>query len=87
MSNQPDTKHPEKMISLSHNFNQLSLEDIKPPDCFNEIVEELYNLYNEERLKFRDSGSIINTLDQFLRGKQQSPDNIINWCLDDQINP
>src|SRR6185437_7739574 len=94
MPNNLTLEHPNKTVNssdditqITDNFNQLCLKDNKFLNCFGGIVKELYNLYNEERLKCKDSDSIINTLDQFLVKKKQNPDNIINWCLDNQINP
>ncbi|CAG8621663.1 6574_t:CDS:1, partial [Scutellospora calospora] len=51
------------------------------------IVKELCNLYNEERSKSKYSEQILDILDTFLAKKNQNPDNIINWCLNDKINP
>src|SRR6185437_14512066 len=42
---------------------------------------------NEERLKSKNSRSILETLEQFLLKKKQNPVNIIDFCLDDQTNP
>ncbi|CAG8606723.1 4255_t:CDS:1, partial [Scutellospora calospora] len=56
-------------------------------DFLNEIVKELCNLYNEESSKYKSDELILEILEQFLAEKNQNPDNIINWCLNDEINP
>ncbi|RIB21456.1 hypothetical protein C2G38_2176589, partial [Gigaspora rosea] len=85
----------EKIDSLSditqitNNITQLNLEDNNLQDLsfLNEIVKEMCNLYNEKRLKGKNSRSIFETLEQFLLKKKQNPVNIIDFCLDDQTNP
>ncbi|CAG8564913.1 8044_t:CDS:1, partial [Scutellospora calospora] len=72
---------------ITNNFNQLYLKDYKSQDFFGEIVKELCNIYNKEKSKGKDSESIIEILDQFLTEKKQNPNNIINWFLNDEINP
>ncbi|KAF0490600.1 calmodulin-dependent protein kinase [Gigaspora margarita] len=78
------TNSSNEIIQIIENFNQL---DLKDENSISEIVKELYNRYNEESFKSTDLKSIINSLDQILMKKKQNPDNIINWCLDNQNNP
>ncbi|CAG8468539.1 9134_t:CDS:2 [Scutellospora calospora] len=73
-------EQPEKNDSSSNNNN-------KSQDFLGEIVKELCNLYNEERSKGKISKSILDLLEKFIEKKNQNPDNIINWCLNDKINP
>ncbi|KAF0521143.1 calmodulin-dependent protein kinase [Gigaspora margarita] len=74
------------IIQITDSFKQIDLKDKKSLDFFNEIVKELYNLYNEERSKGQDTEQIINELNQFLVKKKQNTDNIIKWCLENQFN-
>ncbi|CAG8631510.1 7548_t:CDS:1, partial [Scutellospora calospora] len=64
----------------------MNLEDNNSQDFLGEIVKELCNLYNEETSKGKSGELIIKILDQFLAEKKQNPDNIIKWCLNDEIN-
>ncbi|RIB04046.1 hypothetical protein C2G38_2048766 [Gigaspora rosea] len=76
---------------ITNNITQLNLEDDNLKDlsqCFlNEIVKEMCNLYNEEKLKGKNPKSFLETLEQFLIKKKQNPVNIIDFCLNDQTNP
>src|SRR6185437_4577756 len=76
---------------ITNDITQLYLEDNNLKDlsqCFlNEIVKEMCNLYNEEKLKGKNSKSILEMLEQFLIKKKQNLVNIINFCLDDLTNP
>ncbi|CAG8484556.1 4179_t:CDS:2 [Scutellospora calospora] len=56
-------------------------------DFFSEIVKEVCNLYNEERSKGKSSKQILDMLDIFIAKKNQDSKDIINWCLNDKINP
>ncbi|CAG8476341.1 7249_t:CDS:1, partial [Scutellospora calospora] len=72
---------------ITNKYNQSNLKDNKSQDFLGEIVKELCNLYNEESSKFKSEELIFEILEQFLAEKKQNPDNIINWCLNDEINP
>ncbi|CAG8627486.1 3183_t:CDS:1, partial [Scutellospora calospora] len=83
MSNNLPAENQEKIESLSNNitqitdnFNQLYLGDNnKSLDYFDEIIQELFNLYDKERSKGKNSELILNTLNQFLlKNKQNSND-------------
>ncbi|RIB22251.1 hypothetical protein C2G38_2296336 [Gigaspora rosea] len=75
------------VTQLANNVTKLHLENNKSYDFVNEIIEEMCNLYDNERLKGKDNHSILETLEQFLANKKQNPVDIINICLNDQINP
>ncbi|RIB29345.1 hypothetical protein C2G38_2155598 [Gigaspora rosea] len=76
---------------IANDVTQLYLEDSKfqdfSQDFLNEVVKEMCNLYNEEKLKGKYSRSILYTIEQFLLKKKQNPDNIVKFCLNDKINP
>src|SRR5260364_390129 len=75
------------ITQLANNVTQLHLENNKSHNFINEIIEEMCNLYDNEKLKGRDEHSILETLEQFLANIKQNPVNIINFCLNDQVNP
>ncbi|RIB25656.1 kinase-like domain-containing protein [Gigaspora rosea] len=88
----------EKIVSslditqMANNNTQLYLEDNKfqdllSQDSINEIIKEMCNLYNEKKLNHKYSSLILDILEQFLIKKKQNPIDIINYCLNDQINP
>ncbi|RIB27074.1 hypothetical protein C2G38_2260855 [Gigaspora rosea] len=89
-------KKPEKIecsldiTLIANNDIQLYLEDNNlldfSHDFLSEIVNEICNLYIKERMKGKDSNLILESLEQFLINKKQNPVNIINFCLDNQIN-
>ncbi|CAG8492385.1 2364_t:CDS:1, partial [Scutellospora calospora] len=74
-------------ISEQIKKNDSSSNKNNSQDFLGEIVKELCNLYTEEKSKGSDSELVLDTLDTFLANKKQNPDNIINWCLNDEINP
>src|SRR5260363_124012 len=47
-------------------------------------VDEIYNLYNEELLKGNYDPEIFNTLNQYLIKNQLKPNDLINFCLNNQ---
>src|SRR5260363_48428 len=75
------------ITQITNNVTKLYLEDNKSHDFFNEIVKEMCNLYNEEISKNRGPDLILDILEQFLIKNKQSPKNIINYCLNNRINP
>src|SRR5690349_18742320 len=85
-------KRPEKIgnpldvTKISSEVHQLYLEN-KSQDFLDEIIKEMYKLYNEEKLKGKWDSSILDTLEQFLIKKRQNPENIIKYCLDNQFDP
>ncbi|CAG8553373.1 5950_t:CDS:1, partial [Scutellospora calospora] len=72
---------------ITNKFNKLNLKDNNSQDFLNEIVKELCNLHDEEKSKGKSDELVFEIFDQFLAEKKQNPDNIINWCLNDEINP
>ncbi|CAG8572041.1 4312_t:CDS:1, partial [Scutellospora calospora] len=80
-------KISNNFTKITNKFNQLNLEDNNSQNFLGEIVKELCNLYNEESSKGKNNELILEILEQFLAEKKQNPDNIINWCLNDEINP
>src|SRR5690242_6210086 len=77
--------NPLDVAKISNQVNQLYLEDMSQ-DCLNEIIKEMYNLYNEENSKRRSLNLIFDALEKFLVEKKQNPDNIIKYCLDNQFD-
>ncbi|RIB23745.1 hypothetical protein C2G38_2242491 [Gigaspora rosea] len=77
------------ITQITNNITQLNLEDNNLQDLsfLNEIVKEMCNLYNEERLKGKNSDSVLKTLEQFLIKKKQNLSNIIDFCLNNQTSP
>ncbi|CAG8656089.1 5310_t:CDS:1, partial [Scutellospora calospora] len=75
------------LTKITNKFNQSNLKDKKSQDFLSEIVKELCNLYNEESSKYKSEVLVLEILEQFLAEKKQNPDNIIKWCLNDEINP
>ncbi|CAG8466613.1 2809_t:CDS:2 [Scutellospora calospora] len=72
---------------ISNIFTKTTNNFNKDSNSLDEVVKELCNLYNEEKSKFKSTVLIFEIFDQFIAEKKQSPDNIINWCLNDEINP
>ncbi|CAG8747111.1 20604_t:CDS:2 [Cetraspora pellucida] len=85
---------------LTHNNKKLVMEDDNldldslnskdsnsSQDFYRQIVKELCDLYNEERMKGKYILMIYDLMDQFFKKKQQKPEFIINWCLNNQENP
>ncbi|CAG8676574.1 3596_t:CDS:1, partial [Scutellospora calospora] len=84
----PESKWPEEeernssisIINTHHNDNTTQ-------DIFKNISGELCELYSKERKKGKDAASIFDIIEQFLSTKQQKPDDIIKWCLNNETNP
>ncbi|CAG8683872.1 9358_t:CDS:2 [Cetraspora pellucida] len=51
------------------------------------IVNQLCNLHKEERMKGTNAISFLKQMEQFFIKNDQNPEDVINWCLDNQINP
>lgn len=50
-------------------------------------VNQLCNLHKEERMKGTNAVTFINKMEQHFIKNNQNPLDIINWCLNNQINP
>ncbi|RIB29691.1 hypothetical protein C2G38_2154612 [Gigaspora rosea] len=81
---------PSDFIQIDNDDTQLYLEDNKfqnfSQKFLNEIVKEMCDLYNEEKLKGKYSSSILDTIDQFLMEKRQNPYHIVKFCLNNKDN-
>src|SRR5690349_15992510 len=90
IAKQPEKIHNpldvEDVDKISNEVSQLYLEN-SSQDFINEIIKEMYNLYSEERFKNISYGSINFDFEQFLVEKKQNPDNIIQYCLNNQFDP
>ncbi|RIB19748.1 kinase-like domain-containing protein [Gigaspora rosea] len=79
------------ITQLANNNAQLYLEDKKfqdfSQDSINEIVKEMCYLHKENKVKYKNPCLMLDLLEQFLIKRKQNPVNIINFCLNDQINP
>ncbi|CAG8724646.1 20420_t:CDS:2 [Cetraspora pellucida] len=61
--------------------------NVKSYEFFKKIVEELCEMIIEEKMKGKTATMILDRMVQFFVEKRQRPENIIDWCLNNQINP
>ncbi|RIB17099.1 kinase-like domain-containing protein [Gigaspora rosea] len=79
--------HNYKALDMKDNYIDLNTDDNNSKDFFKQIVKELCDLYNEERMKGKYIMITYDLMDEFFKKKRQTPETIINWCLINQENP
>ncbi|CAG8744133.1 17674_t:CDS:1, partial [Gigaspora rosea] len=56
----------------------------KNNDSIEITMEKLCKFYNQERLKGTSDIKILEQIEKFVATEQKKPEDIINWCLDNQ---
>ncbi|CAG8607624.1 2129_t:CDS:2, partial [Scutellospora calospora] len=87
---------PEKRPNIQEVSSLINYKILQQPglftndksyEFFKKIVEELCELIIEEKMQGKTTMMILDRVEKFFINKRQRPENLIDWCLNNQINP